>query len=186
MTPAQRYAAAIAVSLIVLATGSAVAQDSGEAPVYRVELLVFRHLTAAVADDELFIAPDRLDEDIPRNSGFERIRRNELKLLEAYETMRRSRDYSPLLHVGWIQPGLPRADAAAYPVAGAAGGYNVRGTARLILERRLRLDVDLTMNGAAGESYHLVDGRPLRRGDLHYFDHPRFGVIAVVTREKTD
>ena len=31
------------------------------------------------------------------------------------------------------------------------------------------------------ESYRLTQNRRLRRGEIHYFDHPKFGVLAMVT-----
>ncbi len=173
----------------MVAAPATVAQEP--APVYRVEVLVFRHLTAPDADSEVFVpaAPDpdgEADDTLPAPRAaageFRRIARDELRLVQAYETMRRSRDYSPMIHIGWIQEGRPRSSAVPYRLSGGSGNYTVSGTARLVLEQRLRLDVDLEMTGDDGPFY-LADGRPLRRGDLHYFDHPRFGVIAVVTRQ---
>ncbi len=173
-----------------LALAAPVARAQESAPTYRVEVLVFRHLTAPDADSEVFVPAEREDDDAadepatprPPAGEFRRIARDELRLAQAFATMRRSRDYSPMIHIGWIQEGRPRSDAVPYRLSGGSGNYTVSGTARLVLEQRLRLDVDLEMTGDDGPFY-LSDGRPLRRGDLHYFDHPRFGVIAVVTRQ---
>jgi len=40
--------------------------------------------------------------------------------------------------------------------------------------------------GNAPEHYRLQQQRRLKRGELHYFDHPKFGVLAVVTAVEQD
>jgi len=35
--------------------------------------------------------------------------------------------------------------------------------------------------GNTSEKYRLTESRRMKRGEIHYFDHPKFGVIAVVT-----
>lgn len=75
--------------------------------------------------------------------------------------------------------------------------YQLDGTARLYSRRYLHLALDLRwtqMNdGSAARSgellpesalrsFHLSETRRVRRNQLHYFDHPRFGVLARVTR----
>jgi hypothetical protein len=58
----------------------------------------------------------------------------------------------------------------------------------LIRERYLHLDVDLLLlranyaDGAdSGPAFQLREKRRMRSREVHYFDHPRFGMIAVVT-----
>lgn len=75
--------------------------------------------------------------------------------------------------------------------------YQLDGTARLYSRRYLHLTLDLRWTqlaegGAAssGEllpesalrSFRLNETRRMRRDQLHYFDHPRFGVLARVVR----
>jgi hypothetical protein len=104
-----------------------------------------------------------------------------------------ARGYHVLLHRAWRQPGLDRAQAVDYPVHAQTGSGSIDGTVTLILERYLHLDVDLrlvTAGGGASALYPAASGRPayrltekrrIRSNQLHYFDHPRFGVIARVT-----
>lgn len=78
--------------------------------------------------------------------------------------------------------------------------YQLDGTVRLYSRRYLHLALDLRWTqlddgGAAssGEllpesvlrSFRLNETRRMRRNQLHYFDHPRFGVLARVTRVKS-
>ncbi len=103
----------------------------------------------------------------------------------------------PLLHTGWVQPGLPEADAQAFDLK-VLGTLNPSGTIRVHLSRFLHITLDLTYraDGAAGPAtaagdgldeltfaprYHLTATRSARSGELHYFDHPAFGVLVRVT-----
>jgi hypothetical protein len=102
-----------------------------------------------------------------------------------------ARGYHVLFHRAWRQPGLDRAHAVDYPVHAQTG--SVDGTITLIRERYLHLDVDLRLVMAGGgasapypaasgrQAYRLTEKRRIRSNELHYFDHPRFGVIARVT-----
>jgi hypothetical protein len=75
-----------------------------------------------------------------------------------------------------------------------SGNSGIEGNVRLILERYLHLDVNLLLMSSRGTGgavysdgpgsvpvYELREQRRIRSGELHYFDHPRFGMIARVT-----
>jgi hypothetical protein len=105
--------------------------------------------------------------------------------------------YRPLVHGGWVQPGLPEDQARAFDVA-LLGVQNPRGTVRVYLSRFLHVTLDLAYQEAAvpeageapgnelkevtfGRRYRLTTERQTRSGELHYFDHPAFGVLVKIT-----
>ena len=106
--------------------------------------------------------------------------------------------YRPLLHAGWIQPGLPEDQATPFDLA-QLGLTNPRGTVRVHLSRFLHVSLDLAYQEAAGPEtvaeaqpkdlrevtfahrYRLTTERQARSGELHYFDHPAFGVLVKIT-----
>ena len=107
-----------------------------------------------------------------------------------------ARGYRVLFHRAWRQQAYDRAHAVGYPVHSLAenGRDSVEGTITLIKERYLHLDVDLLLMTARGgtpapyadgpgrsPAFRLAEKRRIRSGELHYFDHPRFGMIARVT-----
>jgi hypothetical protein len=120
-----------------------------------------------------------------------------LELLDAYD---------PIMHVGWTQAGFPAADTDPLPLPEfGAVPPGLAGSFTLYLERYLHLVVDLTMDGSPAEvavefddepAYSLTDIAPptgpvyyriqedriLKNGEIRYFDHPKFGVVAKVTR----
>lgn len=91
--------------------------------------------------------------------------------------------YQPLLHTAWRQPVTPRFRAfmanASRPPASV--------TATLFQQGGLVLEIDATVAGVGppgtdGEpgAVRLRATRRISNGNLHYFDHPDFGVIAAV------
>lgn len=124
------------------------------------------------------------------------LRADELKLGNEYRRLRAIAGYVPLLHTGWVQPGLPEDQAEPFDLA-TIGALNPRGTVRVHLSRFLHVTLDLTYRSqggavatdtAAGLSelalaprYRLRTTRNVRSGELHYFDHPAFGVLVRVT-----
>ncbi len=117
----------------------------------------------------------------------------------------------PVLHVAWRQPVRGRGNAEAVylsggpelaPPAGAASGPGsvpqIEGTLRVGVARYLHLDLDLLLrkpatpeSGTAGragtsperglKTYRLDEVRRARSGELHYFDHPQFGALVLIT-----
>ena len=125
------------------------------------------------------------------------LRPEELKLGQEYRKLRAISAYEPLMHVGWVQPGVPEADAVPMDL-GSLGVFNPRGTVRVHLSRFLHITLDLTYQSAgstapattAGDGldeivlaphYRLATTRSARSNELHYFDHPAFGVLVRVT-----
>lgn len=126
------------------------------------------------------------------------LRPEELKLGSEYRKLQALRAYQPLVHTGWVQPGLPEADAEPFDFK-VLGVLNPSGTIRVHLGARyLHITLDLTYqadaaatpalaaNDGLGElvlapRYHLATTRNARSGELHYFDHPAFGVLVRIT-----
>ncbi len=120
----------------------------------------------------------------------------ELQLGSEYRRVTNLRAYRPLVHAGWIQPGLPEEQSVPFDLA-SIGVTNPRGTIRVYLSRFLHVSLDLTYRDGASTAlpttedgltevtfaprYHLVTERQARSGELHYFDHPAFGVLLKVT-----
>jgi hypothetical protein len=124
------------------------------------------------------------------------LRPDELKLGTEYRKIKAVSAYEPLAHVGWVQPGLPEADSIPVDI-GTFGVFNPRGTVRVHLARFLHITLDLTYQstGAASPArgndgldeivlapqYRLTATRNARSNELHYFDHPAFGVLVRIT-----
>ncbi len=167
-------------------------------PIYDVELIIF--INKYPNDDgEQWDTPDP---DTIKPSGF--FPEDHFTELAAdfytignisYALDRSGRD-SVLFHRAWRQLAYDKAHAVAYPIHSLAenGRDSVEGIIKLVRERFLNLDVDVQlMSAAQGREvlysdsadsqpvFELIETRRIKSNVLHYFDHPRFGMIAKVT-----
>ena len=175
---------------------------------YTVEVIVFRYTQDASVGNELFL-PDEvaIDEfafgdDImpPEEAELEEVQKNirpirrfkidrvdpaDFTLNEVYSHLQRLDVYRPVMHFGWTQTTLPRNVTEARPLASLARPpRDLDGTLSLYLGRYLHLVVDLELqdDGEPPVTYRISEDRIFKNGDLRYFDHPKFGVLAKITR----
>ena len=125
---------------------------------------------------------------------------DELELTGAYAMLENLDAYTPLVHGGWVQEGLPE-DLAPLMHLSLLGALNPVGSVRLHLSRFLHVTVDLEYHVRPAEApatplfspysyvleeitlpprYELHVQRQARSGELHYFDHPAFGLLVIV------
>jgi hypothetical protein len=190
-----------AVILITLMTGTTSAQQTPSAvQAYDVELVVFRILsTSATPEDwgaEKGLQPQELavpDEDqgtagaiappppvATSTETFPALPPPRFKLSGIEDTLKRSRNYQVLGHFGWTQPGFPRTEAHYMSIDSLMTG-DLTGRVALARGRYLHFTVDLALNDSTGERFLLQHTRRMRSNERHYIDHPKFGVIALVT-----
>jgi hypothetical protein len=187
-------------AILALVVGPAFAQQSSGVPSYEVELVIFQHL-AGGASEEVWDLEQSLSEPLaipdedaspfetspPAASAvatqtFPPLPASRLKLTAIEEQLRRSRNYRPIAHIGWTQPGYARNAAPFIPVDSlVSGASGLSGRIALSRGRYLHLTLDLTLMGQDGQRYTLRQSRRMRSTERHYIDHPKFGVIALIT-----
>jgi len=170
---------------------------------YEIELLIFRNL---VENDDGEVWPvdyadwleDSVDSEQPdtvTETAVTWLPKAQFRLTAQRNALARSAPYRPLAHLAWRQvvPGRQQAKPVELP------SWNnnpdrayVDGLVRVTVERYLHLDLDLRLHlpdsavQATPQEYgvpeiRLRQQRRMRSKELHYFDHPRFGVIALIT-----
>jgi hypothetical protein len=155
---------------------------------------------------EVADATDELKPILPPNGGlpadtepfwFQVLDAGELALAGTYARLDNLRAYRLLARGGWIQEGLD--ETAARPIDLAnLGIVNPSGSLRLRVSRYLHLGVDLEFRAAPegggtadslalaelaplGTKYRMVTERRARSGELHYVDHPTFGLLFLIS-----
>jgi hypothetical protein len=197
----------LATGLLALLTVVAFAPVGAQQPSaglqsYDVELIIFRTLTANTSEQltlegpgpalalaaEEGESPPIVTESVPLATAvFPSLPPTKFKLTSLEDTLRRTRNYQPIAHIGWTQPGFPRNATQFLPIDAIVDpGSGLKGRIALSRGRYLHLTLDLQYDalGAAGEPAQRVVMRTTRRmrsNERHYIDHPRFGVIAIVT-----
>lgn len=198
----QRKLGVVVLLAALMSVGSAVAQQAAPAQSYDVELLIFRNLgeretpenwgieSAAagkrldIPDDEEAAPPETPAIAVPA-ATFPALPAAKMKLTAIEDSMRRSRAYQPVAHIGWTQPGFARNSAKYLSVESLApGSSGLQGQIALSRGRYLHLTLDLVLDSSAagdGQRYVLRQTRRMRSNERHYIDSPKFGVIAVIT-----
>ena len=198
--PSIRQLLACIVMMLVVTSNPAMAAD---VQVYDVEVIVFSNHVSG-DDGERWpttIRDDFYTQDLVDQGQITGLSESTYQLNGIAYGLKQSRGYKVLLHAAWRLPARDARNAISVPIdtAVAAEGKVLSGSIKLIRERFLHLDVDLILAAAsastaasyAGESigspvYELREKRRIKRSNtVHYFDHPRFGVIAILTPHTT-
>ncbi len=170
---------------------------------YDVELIVFRTLASKATPEQWNLEAGTADqhlatpEDDPQDGGeqviapppsapmmtFPALPSAKFKLTPIADSLRRSRNYQPLAHFGWTQPGFPRGESRYMSIDGLIpAGTGLAGQIALSRGRYLHLTLELTYDSPEdGQRMVLKQTRRMRSNERHYIDHPKFGVIAIIT-----
>jgi len=164
---------------------SRVAQQ-GPAPSYGVEIIVFRVASAPQGEDWDAVPAGRgFGSSATRGGPSPQVLRvltaADYRLGAIEATLKSSGAWRPVAHAAWVQTAANWGTHAGIALADV--GINVPGLSGMVyLERapiylHLGFDVRLT----AGATYTIREMRSVRYNDKQYFDHPGFGIIALVT-----
>ena len=160
---------------------------------YKVELIAFENVSP-VTRGELWqsdIIP-RYDHSILLNRAddpliaFNEIAPNRYSLHGIYRALERASTYQPLLHLGWQQPALIGTRSKYVRVIDTMG--KIDGTVRVRSGPLLFVELDLSYIIDANKPLYttIKEARKIKLNELHYFDHPLFGIIIRVSRLETN
>ena len=188
------------IALLVLSAGPAPVVAAPK--LYDVEIIIFSHNTRS-DQGEAWHQPDaeagRAQGVSPQNR-FTELSSSHYRLKPVRYSLQQGGEYTVLYHRAWRQLAYSLSRAVDYPVHALSNDSrnSVEGTVRLVRGRYLHLDMDLLLMDAATQppghyadgpgitpAYRLIEKRRIKSSDLHYFDHPRFGVLALVTPYST-
>lgn len=173
----------------LLGAQPALAAPAEKESTYEIEVVVFENRLADLLGDELLMR----DTEQAKIRGLENAiipdKAEGSPTLSPAITSLLEQDghYRVLTHLHWVQ--TVDAKSVAKPVRIASvNSEELEGSIRFYMSRHLHLDVNLlfreTLSVAGAdprtEVYRLSEQRKLKGQETHYFDHPRFGVLARV------
>jgi hypothetical protein len=151
---------------------------------------------ALTTDQAIAAPPEPAPAPVDDPLAFRLLAPEQLQLNNEYRRLTNVAAYRTVLHAGWVQPGLPEDQAKPFDLT-LLGVANPRGSVRVYLSRFLHVSLDISYEDAAAAPaeppgnelrevalpprYRLTTERQTRSGELHYFDHPAFGVLVKVT-----
>jgi len=174
------------------------AQTAPSQNVYTIEVIVFRNLSGAGGPEDWgarAVARGPETPDAPVTGRFVRsVPSSEFQLNDVEARLRNTTNYPPVAHFAWQQTASSWGSRAGFTVAKLAG--NVPGLSGIIyFESGTYLHLGMSLNYQAGSPpaglgadpgtvFNLTESRRVRRFERNYYDHPAFGVIALVTPAK--
>ncbi|MGA8203485.1 MAG: CsiV family protein [Woeseiaceae bacterium] len=140
--------------------------------------------------------------------AFQVLTSDEYTMQDILDRLHRLDVYRTVMHFGWTQPALSRDETTPIelrtfgdPPAGLDGNFTLYVSRFLHLVVDLSLEADTTAptdqpvarfgddrGGSAPDGpqlpvhYRIQENRIVNSGDIRYFDHPKFGVVAKITR----
>lgn len=201
---------AVAVVVVTL-QGSAAEPARLQDAAYNVELVIFRPLTPLGIQEDWSIETSRgrptaeAAADLEAGSEAASVAPSRLaasslspalfKLSGIESSLQRSRGYEVIGHIGWTQIAVPRGSGLAVDLSEVGmSGSPVQGTGALERGKHLYLRLNLRFapvdapTSLIGDAqvngpvrFSLTQVRRVRPFERHYFDHPAFGVIALIS-----
>ncbi|MEO8017182.1 MAG: CsiV family protein [Pseudomonadota bacterium] len=174
---------------------SAVAQTAPSQRVYNIEVIVFRNMSGLGGPEDWSAKPVARGPDKPDapvvGKFVQAIAAPQFQLNDVAQKLQNTSNYQPIAHFAWQQTASSWGSRAGFTVAKLAG--NVSGlTGSIYLESGDLLHLGMALNyqtsnppdglaAAAGTVFNMNESQRVKVDKLAYFDHPAFGVIALVT-----
>jgi hypothetical protein len=187
----------IAASLLALASAlpPAHAQTAPNPRVYTIEVVVFRNMSGAGGPEDWSAKPVARGPDKPvapvTGRFVQSIPAAQFQLNAVAQKLQNTSNYQPIAHFAWQQTASSFGSRAGFTVAKLAGA--VPGLSGIFyLESGDYLHLGMSLNyqtsnpppglaAASGTVFSLSETARVRFDKLNYYDHPAFGVIALVT-----
>ena len=174
---------------------TALAQTPPATTVYTIEVIVFRNLSGAGGAEDWGARPVARGPEAPESPVTGRfvqaVPSSQFQLNDIAARLQNTSNYPPIAHFAWQQTASSWGSRAGFTVQKLAG--SVPGLSGVIyFESGNYLHLGMSLNyqpsnapeglaAAPGTVFMLNESRRVKRFERNYFDHPAFGVIALVT-----
>ncbi len=162
----------VLLSVLCVITGQSFAEERR----YKIELIVFAQQSAS---DEVF---DQYQSQIQWPHALQAVdvyAAAGKSLTGIWRRLQASSAYRPLVHVAWLQRIGANRLGTAVRIHNA--GQGIDGFFRVQRGNLLHLIADFEYQPDDGVIYHLKEKRRFKLNEIHYLDHPHFGVIVRVS-----
>jgi hypothetical protein len=198
-----KFRALAAALLVALLAGlPAASQDAASAPpanVYNIEIVVFRATQALGGAENWNVqGPRSVDAGGETSTSSRQVGRfvgllppSQYQLTDIENKLKSTGLYVPVAHVAWSQTASDWGTRAGFPMPKL--GVDVPGlSGTVFLERGQYLHLGMAlsyapanppggMGAGPGTTFNLSESRRIKFYERNYYDHPGFGVIALVT-----
>lgn len=148
------------------------------ATLYDIEALVFENRQPNLEGGEAWKETARDTAELGQAALAEGLPTPDSALAKAAKALEAGGRHRVLVHRRWQQAAEAKSETT--PLRLQSAGRELDGTARFYSSRFLYVELNLILQGA-GEAYPLAEQRRVRLQEIHYFDHPKLGVLVRVT-----
>ena len=178
-------ALALLAAMTLLATPAPAAAQQTGGSLYLVELIVFRTTSVSGNEDWSALPTGRGFGNESTRGGTPQVVRllppADYRLAPVEATLRSSGAWRPIAHAAWLQSAANWGTHIGMALSDLGiNSPGLSGTVYLERATYLHLGVDLSLN-AGGIAYTIKEMRSVKYNERQYFDHPAFGVIALVS-----
>ncbi len=180
--------AALVILVLLAMTQAAPLQAAASAPAtgaYQVEVVIFRTIDAPSGEDLSVPAEGRgfnhqIDTNTTPPAVYRTLEPSQMQLGAVASKLRASGTWKVLAHAGWVQ------GATDWPkhvgITLDQLGINVSGlSGSVFVERGQFLHLGFDLRLGENPAWSLSELRKVKFNEKNYFDHPGFGVIAIVS-----
>ena len=169
---------------MLAAARPAAAQQAGGS-LYMVELIVFRATSVSGNEDWSAAPTGRGFGNESTRGGTPQVVRilapGDYRLATVEATLRTSGAWRPVAHAAWVQSAANWGTHIGIALSDLGiNSPGLSGTVYLERATYLHLGMDLSLN-TGGIDYSIKEMRSVKYNERQYFDHPAFGVIAMVS-----
>lgn len=180
---------------------------AGHANCYQVEIIVFQNTSTTALQSETWASPQQMPDttnainlsDTNNQNAYRLLPRSSFNMAQQAAALRHKANYRVLSHIAWEQPlPAPNNARAVLVSAGSNNGWNLNGIITLSRVGLINVASNLILNIPVNElsapaqnttsasqgvaSFQLRQHQRMRVNEIHYFDHPLFGMLVEVTR----
>jgi hypothetical protein len=167
------------------ANNAAGAAATGGSGAYQVEIVIFRAVEPPAGEDLSAPAEGRgfsrqMDSGVTPPVVYRTLEASQMQLGGIASRLRSSGGWRVLAHAGWVQSATDWPRHAGVTLEQL--GVNVPGlTGSVYVERGQFLHLGFNLHLGENPTWSLSELRKVRFNEKNYFDHPGFGVIAIVS-----
>lgn len=155
---------------------------------YNIELIIFSQeqpTTELFEEVESKIAWPR---KVAKRSEYADVKSEKLSLQASYSKLARGKGYHPIMYEAWTQKVNSNSYSRAIRIRNQEGtidGFFMLQRGHLV---HMIADIEYSPNEYEEDSpiYRLNEKRRFKLNDTHYFDHPKFGILARVSPVKKE
>lgn len=192
---------------LILAGWNATAHADDKPQRYQIDLIVFEHLALKGWTEEFWPATVETAEiskaqDLSATGKAPLFIQTASPMLSS-EAKRIAKNYRVLTHKSWIQNALEKNQTPALFLEGQTAGSGFYGTVKMYQSRFNHIEVDFNfdrtipaqvkqafadmqktsvLNLPTQWPFHIKEKRKVKSGELHYIDHPLFGIVVQIQK----